>query len=134
MIHMTISLIYGFAIRSIISELTLFRKNMLRKRQDIKTYIFFCFEKERKKLPETFSLARDIQHTKQLRKAKVIDIHLFCFFFLWAFEQCTKTRNTRKILKENMKKKILRKYWKRKQQKQISQHAHRFSCVVLEVD
>lgn len=72
---------------------------MLRKRQDIKTYIFFASQrKEGKKLPETFSLVRDIQHTKQLRKAKVIDT----LFFLWAFEQCTKTAKHEKDLKRKI--------------------------------
>ena len=68
---------------------------MLRKRQDIKTHISFCSEKERKKekLPQTFSLARDIQRIKQLREGKVIDIHLFCLLFVVGFR--TKHENAK---------------------------------------
>lgn len=104
--------------RSKASSSTLFRKNMLRKRQDTKTYIFFCcFEKERKKKIawNILSCARDI-HTKATTK-KQSNRYTFILLFLVGFWTMHETRNTRKIFKHKKRKiwrrKILRKYWKR---------------------
>lgn len=65
-------------------------------------YRFFCLENERnEKIASNILSCARFQHIKRLRRAKVIDTHLFCLF-LWVFEQCTK-RETRERLEHKKK-------------------------------
>jgi hypothetical protein len=108
------------SINFVTSSSTLFRKNMLRKRQDTKTYIFFAaLKKERKKkLPETFPLVRAISIQKQSKKS---NRYTFISFFLVGFSNNARNAKHEKDL-YTKKHRILRKYWKQSNKNKTSQH------------